>query len=409
MLNYYDILGINRQADQIEIKSAFKRLALKYHPDKNPGNVAAEEYFKQVNEAYQVLSNVEKKKQYDFILNYSYQNSHSTQKTTEYSTPTKSSDKSIYDRYGKYDWRKAPRYKKAPIYKVDKSYFKVQLLTFIVMLGLSALIMIGNRYWEYQEEQKALAEERATFEALQKAYALYDQEKYREAIDMVIHLGEQKPYEVQFYEEREKMVAGLSLTATKYFENDQYVKAVDALEIVKDYERPSKMRTWDMLADAYFEIGDFKKTAYALDYILQRDKYNIRLAVKIAKLYNHELSDPNKALEYYDEAKLLFKEFQSSTYGEAFELVINPSTLPDFYFDLFSERADLNYKVGNYQEALTDCNWAIFLRPNFARTYDLRGHCKKALNLNSRACKDWQRAINRGYNKSIDALNKYCL
>lgn len=409
MLNYYDILGINRHATQGEIKSSFKKLALQYHPDKNPNNKAAEEYFKQVNEAYQILSDPDKKRQYDFILNYSHQDtSVPPNRTTQYTT-TRTAEKSVYDRYGKFDWRKAPRYKKAPSYKIDKSYFKTQVLTLLVMVILSALILAGNSYWEHQEELKVLAQQKATEEALNRAYGLYDQGHYREAIQMVVDMKKAHPYEVQYYEEREKMVAGLSLKAIEYFSNNNYEKAVDALEIVKDFERPMKMRTWNMLADAYIELQDYRNAAYALDYLLERDKYNIRLAVKIAKLYNHELSDHDKALEYYDEAKLLFKEFQSSTYGEAFELVINPNSLPDFYFDLFSERADLNFKTGNYQEAMTDCNWAIFLRPQIGTTYDLRAHCKKELNLNSRACRDWQRAIERGYAKSKESLNKFCI
>ncbi len=63
--DYYKILGVSKDSTPGDIKKAFRKLALKYHPDKNPDNKAAEEKFKQINEAYAVLSNLEKRKQYD--------------------------------------------------------------------------------------------------------------------------------------------------------------------------------------------------------------------------------------------------------------------------------------------------------------------------------------------------------
>lgn len=62
---YYKVLGLEKGASDAEIKKAFKKLAMKYHPDRNPDNKEAEEKFKEINEAYQVLSDPEKKSRYD--------------------------------------------------------------------------------------------------------------------------------------------------------------------------------------------------------------------------------------------------------------------------------------------------------------------------------------------------------
>ncbi|TCV99099.1 molecular chaperone DnaJ [Biostraticola tofi] len=63
--DYYEILGVSREAEEREIKKAYKRLAMKFHPDRNPGNAEAEAKFKEIKEAYEILTDAQKRAAYD--------------------------------------------------------------------------------------------------------------------------------------------------------------------------------------------------------------------------------------------------------------------------------------------------------------------------------------------------------
>ena len=84
-MDYYEILGIQKNATSDEIKKAYRNLAFKYHPDRNPGNKEAEEKFKKISEAYNVLSDDSKRKDYDCGRTSSYSENTSYNRAYSYS------------------------------------------------------------------------------------------------------------------------------------------------------------------------------------------------------------------------------------------------------------------------------------------------------------------------------------
>ena len=72
--DYYDVLGVSKNASPEDLKSAYRKLAVKYHPDKNPGDTKAEDKFKEASEAYGILSDKEKKQNYDNFGHAAFEN-----------------------------------------------------------------------------------------------------------------------------------------------------------------------------------------------------------------------------------------------------------------------------------------------------------------------------------------------
>ena len=74
--DYYDILGINKSASAAEIKKAYRKMAVKYHPDKNPDDKTAEDKFKEAAEAYEILSDPDKKARFDQYGHRAFEGGH---------------------------------------------------------------------------------------------------------------------------------------------------------------------------------------------------------------------------------------------------------------------------------------------------------------------------------------------
>ena len=72
--DYYDVLGVSRDADEKALKSAFRKQAMKYHPDRNPGDSEAEAKFKEIGEAYEALKDPQKRAAYDRFGHAAFEN-----------------------------------------------------------------------------------------------------------------------------------------------------------------------------------------------------------------------------------------------------------------------------------------------------------------------------------------------
>jgi curved DNA-binding protein CbpA len=149
--NYYDILGLQKNATQEEIKQAYRKLSLKFHPDKNDGDKFLEEMFKNINEANEILSDTAKRKSFDFTLNNNNSNYQSTNSSNNYSNPTAQKPKVDYLKinsltkiyFEKQDFAKKRQneFQKAEnIYKPDN--ITISKILWIILIVLSSFFLL---------------------------------------------------------------------------------------------------------------------------------------------------------------------------------------------------------------------------------------------------------------------------
>jgi tetratricopeptide (TPR) repeat protein len=157
-----------------------------------------------------------------------------------------------------------------------------------------------------------------------------------------------------------------------------------------------------------YYLGNYKEALEALKHLHNQLPGDLTLVYRIGIINLEKLDNPQEALQYFSMGKKLFKENLSRVYGNAFQVVMNPSDVPDIYFDIFKGRALANMKVGDYEEAVTDCNWAVYLRQDNGEGYYLRAMA----NINTReyvaVCEDLTMARQLHVEQAVDLSRRYC-
>ncbi|UTC75744.1 DnaJ domain-containing protein [Treponema sp. OMZ 792] len=145
MENYYNILNVSNNADEDQIKHAYRALAMKYHPDKNPDNKIAEEKFKRISEAYSVLSDPQKRRDYNFSMSSSF---NSSGKTYTYSQNTSPFGEDLFSSKWWKKWRDVRNENAKKREKISRSEaFKILIrgiiLTIVGLLFFKSIIFLG--------------------------------------------------------------------------------------------------------------------------------------------------------------------------------------------------------------------------------------------------------------------------
>jgi hypothetical protein len=394
MADYYQLLGLDRTADSTQIRAAYKKLAFTYHPDLHPGDAQAEEMFKAINEAYHTLSDPLKKSRYDARLN----SFHSYADTT--------------DNY----WREVQRQRyarwkatqTASRYTFDKEYFRVQglaFLTFLVIAGFCFGIIHTINY--FHEKKQAELDQQNSLKIVE-VFSLFNSGKADQAFSLINQLREEQPVEYRFYAARDSLLNFIRFRADEEFQTDNYSASLHYLRILEKQEMPVRMETLRKRAICEYRVGDFAQALQALKHIYGQQPWNLEVLFEIATINQENLKDDQEALKYFTLGKDLFKKNQTSIYGRAFELVMDPKDAPEIYYHLFIGRAKANLSLNNFAEAETDCNWATFLRPMQGEGFKLRVLAKVNQRNYRGVCADLAKAIELGATGTAELKKKYC-
>jgi len=393
--DYYKILGVPRSAGPGQIKEAFKRLAVRYHPDKNPGDKASEEIFKEISLAYDILRDPEKKARFDLLIHYS-------ESTSSYTTSQPPQPDFRYRR----PHPPPGRYR----YQFEKNYLRNQLLAFGFVFCVAILVLSVQAAYEYKLRKDREREENYRNLRIEAAVINFHKGNYNLAFDSLQYLIKEYPGEFSLKEKKNALLDEVKQSAERNFSSRNFETSAQLFKIARDYEEPYLLNldVHFKLAQSYENLKEYELAAAAINYVLARDSENINLNLQLANLYNDRLDEPEKALEYYNIARQKIRDILISAYGRAYELVVNPKKLPELYYHVYKGRGIANAKLGNYSESIKDFNWAIFFRPVNGEDYYFRAQDYYNLKDINKGCKDIARAVELGYEPAIDVQKANC-
>ena len=363
----YDILGINSSATNEDIKTAYKKLAKKYHPDKNAGSTWHEEQFKSINQAYQILSDPSKRKHYDIIKEYeAFQRSNprpnpAPKKTPDTVRKTTHTNRTEPPRNSN-NQRQPDSTKKKFQITIPETKINILVISYyVVLIGFGIFIMEFSKYKKIKE-QYALA---ARYEKIG------DYTNAEKVYNNIISIDEELP---EAYERRAMVKMHL-----KGFILEDLSKAIK-------YSSSPSDSLFFKRAKCYYQLNDYTSAILDLDNILLNEESTIDSAYLYKANCNYHLNNFEGCIPDY------------TTY-----IASHPTS-----GESFSKRGFAYFQQRNYKKALSDYNVTINWERENGEHYFYRGLIKFALKDSTNGCVDITDSFLLGYSNALTAKNSFC-
>jgi curved DNA-binding protein CbpA len=383
MTNYYHVLGLNEDATQVEIKAAFKKLAVKYHPDKHAGRVDMEEKFKEVNQAYQVLSDPYEKSRFDLKLKYQQFADHQPQ-TNPFGYQRTHGHRKRYYAPPRVDYKTNAR---ATLYAFAFTF----VIALVVMIGIWAKESYdAKKFEERMEARRALYMEARTS---------FNNGDFHDAFDKMSNFKHFVTQEKDIRLFKESMIDAMISFGDQYYFDQDYEEAIRYYELIQEFQPdnpffPQKKR----LAYAYKVTNQTEKSIGLLEEFLLHEFELIGTIAELAAINKEILKDYKTSKEYYDLGHNLAVKRYKRFYGEGYPLVIKAKYLPESHYRLYAGLADNYLRMENYRMAIKAADWNKYVWPDSAEAYIVTGDAYLRMNELDKACEEYIEAMNLGWN-----------
>ncbi|WP_224999487.1 J domain-containing protein [Cesiribacter sp. SM1] len=400
MVNYYHILGLSRTATQVEVKAAYRKLALRYHPDKNGGSSYAEERFKQISEAYRVLSDPRRKARHDWALEY--ENYQQSQPQTSWEPTPAGSTATEAQRAG-------TRRRRAPRPAFNSRYNIITTAWAFGIFFIIAVVVVGVSIWNtHRLEQLEAERAREVQEVYQQAKEQFGQGNYSFALQLLQNInsfapGSQKASQLEAY-----ILHTLEKEGLQNYSLGNYEQAAEQLELLTNHLTEYRPVVFAHLISSYEVMQNYEGAIRAYKSVIKAEPRTIEARNRLAMIYAEHYKDFDTALQYYQQASELVTDQYKIEYGKAYALTVNPANTPDSHYQLHCGLAKVYITQGMLQQAESALKWAVFLRPDEPLAYYLMGIKHREAHDMPAACRSWQAAADKGYGQADGFLAEYC-
>ncbi len=386
MPSHYQTLGLTEEASQSEIKTAFKQMALKFHPDKNQNDPAMEEKFKEINQAYQVLSNPYEKARYDIHQKYGYQQ-------PTYTYAERPNTNTAKNRSGRrtYAERKI-NYRENWIATAYAWGF-----TFIVAIIVMGIFGIKN-YYDAVKKEELLAERRVIFENSRQLFASGNED---EALSILNSLGVFFEAEQDMDKYKSNLLDSMLSHGNSSYQSNDFQNAIFNLELVEKYAPSKPIAIIKQLAYAYKFTDQPEKSVRKLQELLLMDVRTLEVYMQLAEIYRDQLHNLAEARRFYEIADEMTISSYRAIYGDGFPLVLTGKYVPKAHYYLYTDLADIYLQTGDPERAIKATKWNIRMWPDSTDNYVIAGMGHLEMDRKSQACGYFKKARQLGYDQPL--------